>query len=395
MVTSRSGKLCRLFRSSKINMDKVSRKTFLRQSTALLAGSSLLMGACASEAKTEKQSGPQIISGKAIKWKMCTTWPAGFPVLGEGAVKFAEMVNMMSGGRLTIEVYGDKELVPAFELFDAVSVGAIEMGSGASYYWAGRVPKAQFFATVPFGMNAQMMNSWLLCGGGQEMWDKVYEPFDLKAFPGGNTGVQMGGWFNREIKTLDDLQGLKMRIPGLGGKVMSRAGVTAMAVAGSEVFTNLERGVLDATEWIGPYHDYLMGFHKIAQYYYYPGWHEPGTTLELIVNRRLYQELPQDLQQIVAMAAQWINVWTLSEFEARNAEYLQKILSEANVQLKAFPKAITDQLRIYTEEVVQEPADSDAEARQIYDSYRDFQTKGLAWSKLTERAYFNYIRPEA
>ncbi|MEL6653863.1 MAG: ABC transporter substrate-binding protein, partial [Bacteroidota bacterium] len=236
--------------------------------------------------------------------------------------------------------------------------------------------------------------AWLLSGGGQELWDKIYEPFDLIPMPGGNTGVQMGGWFNREINTLEDLSGLKMRIPGLGGKVMSKAGVTAMAVAGSEVFTNLERGVLDATEWIGPFHDYLMGFHKIARYYYYPGWHEPGTTLELIVNRRLMLELPSDLQQIVRMAAQWINVWTLSEFEARNAEYLQKILDEAEVELRTFPKEITDQLRVYTQEAIEELVSGDAEAQAIYDSYRSYHERALAWSNLTERAYFNSIRPD-
>ena len=197
---------------------------------------------------------------------MVTTWPPNFPILGEGCKLMADWVEKMSGGRLKIQVFGGGELVPPLEAFDAVSSGSVELANGASYYWAGKVPSAQFFATVPFGMNAQQMNGWILSGGGQELWDEVYAPFNVKGYPAGNTGVQMGGWFNKEINSLDDLKGLKMRIPGLGGKVINKAGATAVNVAGGEIYTNLERGVIDATEWIGPFHDYKMGFHKIAKY---------------------------------------------------------------------------------------------------------------------------------
>src|SRR5690606_14679795 len=216
---------------------------------------------------------------------MTTTWPPNFPILGEGCKLVAEWIRQMSGGRMEIEVYGGGELIPALEAFDAVSNGAIEMGSGAAYYWSGKVPAAQFFASVPFGMNAQQVNSWLISGGGMALWEKNYAKYNLIPFPCGNTGVQMGGWFRKEINSMADIQGLKMRIPGLGGKVLDRAGGTAVLSPGSELYTNLERGVIDATEWVGPYHDYIMGFHEVASHYYYPGWHEVGTTFEKFVNK--------------------------------------------------------------------------------------------------------------
>ncbi|NPA24306.1 MAG: ABC transporter substrate-binding protein, partial [Deltaproteobacteria bacterium] len=199
---------------------------------------------------------------KVYHWKMVTTWPPHFPVLGESADMIAKWVEEMSEGRLKITVYGGGELVPPLGVFDAVSSGTVEMGHGAAYYWAGKHPATQFFAAVPFGLNAQGMNAWIVSGGGQQLWDELYAKFNLKAWPAGNTGVQMGGWFNKEINSINDLKGLKMRIPGLGGKVLAKAGGNAVLVAGGEIYTNLDRGVIDATEWVGPYHDYKMGFYK-------------------------------------------------------------------------------------------------------------------------------------
>ncbi|MEZ4830261.1 MAG: TRAP transporter substrate-binding protein [Bacteroidia bacterium] len=277
------------------------------------------------------------------------------------------------------------------ESFDAVSNGSAEMGNGAAYYWAGKVPAAQFFSTVPFGMNAQQMNAWIISGGGQALWDKVYEPFDVRGFPAGNTGVQMGGWFNKEIKSLEDLKGLKMRIPGLGGLVMKEAGVTAMNVAGGEIYTNLERGVLDASEWIGPYHDYQMGFHKIARYYYYPGWHEPGTTLETIVNKTSLASLPEDLQEIVIAAIYRQNLWVLSEIEAKNSEYLQKIVAEGQVELREFPAEVLAKLREITAQVLARITAENPQAKEIYDSYQAFRNSAKKWAEYTEKIYYNQI----
>ncbi len=189
-------------------------------------------------------------------------------------------------------------------------------------------------------MNAQQMGSWIISGGGQKLWDELYAPFDLKPFICGNTGVQMGGWFNKEVNSLESLKGLKMRMPGLGGKVFAKAGGTPMLVSGGEIYTNLERGVIDATEWIGPYHDYKMGLHQVAKYYYYPGWHEPGPVLEMIVNNTKYQALPEDLQEIITTACYRLNRWMMSEFDAKNGEYLLKILEEKKVDVRPFPDEV-------------------------------------------------------
>ncbi|MEZ4774948.1 MAG: TRAP transporter substrate-binding protein [Bacteroidia bacterium] len=373
-------------------MESISRKKFLTKGTAALAGASVLSTwACAPEDTAKTATSISAEPGKVYHWKMVTTWPPNFPILGEGCKLMADWVDKMSGGRLKIQVFGGGELVPALESFDAVSNGSAELGNGAAYYWAGKVPAAQFFSSVPFGMNAQQMNAWIISGGGQALWDKIYEPFDVRGFPSGNTGVQMGGWFNKEINSVADLQGLKMRIPGLGGLVMKEAGVTAMNVAGGEIYTNLERGVLDATEWIGPYHDYKMGFQKIARYYYYPGWHEPGSTLETIVNKSKLASLPEDLQEILIAAIYRQNLWTLSEIEAKNNEYLEKIIAEGEVELRQFPQEVISKLREITKQVLDRMVSENAQAKEIYESYSAFQAAAKKWAEYTEKIYYNVI----
>ena len=324
---------------------------------------------------------------ETIKWKMATTWPPHFPMLGESADKIAQWVDEMSGERLKIEVYGGGELVPAMGTFDAVSQGTVEMGHAASYYWAGKVPAAQFFAAVPFGFNAQSMNAWILSGGGMELWEEVYSPFNLKPFLAGNTGVQMGGWFNKEINSMEDFNGLKMRIPGLAGKVLAKAGGSAILMAGGDIYTNLERGVIDATEWVGPFHDLKLGFYKAAKYYYYPGWHELGTAFELIVNKDAWNTLPDDLKAIVEAAAYKSNMWMLPEFEAKNNAALRELIDVHNVQLKEFPKEVVKELRKLSTEVLEEQAAADPMFKKVYDAFLAFQKNIHAWNKLTEEPY--------
>jgi len=261
---------------------------------------------------------------------MVTTWPPKFPVLGEAGELYAKWMKEATGGRVDIKVYGAGELVPALEAFDAVSSGTADMGSGASYYWAGKSAAAQFFAAVPFGMNAQQVTSWMLCDEGYDLWREVYAKFNLVPLLGGNTGVQMGGWFNKEINSVDDLKGLKMRIPGLAGKVLERAGGAAVLVAGGEIYTSLERGVIDATEWIGPYHDQKMGFNKIAKYYYTPGWHEPGTQLEFFINKETYDGLPADIKAIMDAVSMRVHNWVLAEFDAQNGNLTRKTVRTSN-----------------------------------------------------------------
>jgi TRAP-type mannitol/chloroaromatic compound transport system substrate-binding protein len=367
------------------------RRKFLRKgSLALAAGSSGLALACQNVEKKEVST-PYINFNNTFEWKITTTWPPNFPVVGEGCNHLARWIEEMSGGRLKIKVYGGGELIPPLESFEAVSNGAIEMGHGGAYYWAGKTPAAQFFSTVPFGMNVIQINAWLISGGGMELWEELYDRFDLMPFLCGNTGVQMGGWFNREIRTIEDLQGLKMRIPGLGGKVLAKAGGTALLVAGGEIYTNLERGVIDATEWIGPYHDYLMGFHEIAKYYYYPGWHEPGSALELIVNKSKYLELPSDLQAIIRAAAARSNTWIMAEFNSKNMVYLEKIRQEGKVSLKAFPDEVLNTLRTYTNEILEELTEENADCRKIYQSFDEFRRGMGLWSTLSEKTYYQKL----
>ncbi|MFK8103079.1 MAG: TRAP transporter substrate-binding protein [Saprospiraceae bacterium] len=371
---------------------KINRKSFFKGIALGTISLPFLIRACGGKNVAQNITAPNILSAKKYRWKMVTTWPPNFPVLGEGCTLFAQWVNEMSDGRLAIEVYGSGELVPGLQAFDTVSSGGADIGSGAAYYWAGKTPAAQFFASVPFGMNAQQLNAWILCGGGMQLWEELYADYNLVPMLGGNTGVQMGGWFNREINSLADLKGLKMRIPGLGGKVLNKAGGTAVLSAGSEIYTNLERGVIDATEWIGPYHDYVMGFHNIADYYYSPGWHEVGTALEFFINKKRYDALPKDLQVILQTAAARLNVWMLSEFETKNSIYLRKLVEEENVAVRFYPPEVLTQLRSFTEEIITEITDKDPMSKKIYDSYQKFRRGAVKWSELTEKVFYNNLQ---
>lgn len=351
------------------------------------------LGAAAVGAGIASKAVPAFAKEKTFKWKMVTTWPPHFPALGEGADLFAKWCGEMSNGRLKITVYGGGELVPPLGTFDAVSQGTVEMGHGAAYYWAGKMPACQFFAAVPFGLNAQGMNAWIFNAGGMKLWEELYAPFNVKPFLCGNTGVQAGGWFNKEIKTIDDFKGLKMRIPGLGGKVIAKAGGTSVLVAGGEIYTNLDRGVIDATEWVGPYHDLKLGFYKAAKYYYWPGWHEPGTTLEAIVNTKAWESLPKDLQAVVAAAAAKTNIWMLSEFEAKNNAALQVLINKHKVPVKMFPEPVLKQLKQYADEVNAEVGAKDPMSKKVYEHFRNFQKASYDWGKLTEEQYqkFKYL----
>ncbi|GAB4537535.1 MAG: TRAP transporter substrate-binding protein DctP [Thermodesulfovibrionia bacterium] len=332
---------------------------------------------------------PNVHASKTYNWRMVTAWQPHFPVLGEGAEMLARLIEEMSDGRLKIRVYGGGELVPPLEAFDAVSQGVVEMGHAASYYWAGKSAATQFFTSIPFGMNAQQMNAWLYAGDGLKLWEEVYAPFNLIPMPAGNTGVQMGGWFNKEINSIKDIKGLKMRIPGLGGKVISRAGGTAVLSPGGEIYTNLERGVIDAAEWVGPYHDYLMGFHKIARYYYYPGWQEPGSVLEVFINKRSFEGLPKDLQAIIRTAAHRTNIWMLSEFESKNNIYLKKLVTEHKVKLRRFPDDVLKEFRRYSEEVIHDITSKDALSRKVYESFSRFKKDISEWANVSEVSYYS------
>ena len=323
-----------------------------------------------------------------VEWKLVTTWPKNLPALGTAPERLAQSVQAMSAGRFTIKVYAAGELVPAFEVFDAVAQGTAEMGHGAAYYWRGKMRMAAMFATVPFGMNAQETNGWLHYGGGLELWRELYAPFGVVPFAAGNTGTQMAGWFNKEIDSVADIQGLKMRIPGFGGEIFQRAGGVAVSLPGSELFTSLQTGVIDATEWVGPYNDLAFGLQEIAKLYYYPGWHEPSATLEAIVNAEALAGLPADLRAILESACRASNQDMLDEFTARNARAL-KSLREQGVEVRRLPDDVLRRFRELTREVLLEAAGDDELNQRILASYQTFLTNVRGYHAISEQAYVN------
>ena len=322
------------------------------------------------------------------QWKLVTTWPKNLPGLGAAPENFARYVEEMSDGRLSIRVYGAGEIVPAFEVFDAVSQGVAEMGHGAAYYWKGKIPAAVFYTAVPFGMTAQEINGWLHYGDGLTLWRELYAPFGVIPFAGGSTGVQMAGWFNQELRSADDLKGLKMRIPGLAGEVFNASGGTAVRIAGGEVYTSMQTGVIDAVEWVGPYNDRTLGLNEVAEYYYYPGWHEPGAMLEFTVNEQAFAALPKDLQAIVEYAARAANQSMLDEFTARNNESLRTLLA-SGTKLRALPDDVLQVLYDNSLVALDALVENDPMAQKIAKSYKAFAEDVRAYHEISERAFLN------
>jgi TRAP-type mannitol/chloroaromatic compound transport system substrate-binding protein len=325
--------------------------------------------------------------GERFRWKMVTSWPTNFPGLGTGAARLAEMITAASGGRLAVRVYGAGELVPAFEVFDAVARGTAEMGHSAAYYWKARVPAAPFFCAVPFGLAAHEMNAWLYSGGGLDLWREAYAPHGLLPFPAGNTGVQMAGWFREPVESLASLQGLKMRIPGLGGEVMAKVGATPVNVPADAIFEALQDGTLDAAEWMGPYNDLAFGLHRAAKYGYTPGWQEPGPTLEAIVNIDAWKRLPADLQAIVEACCRALNDTMLAEYTARNAQALDALVREHGADLRQLPDDVLVALRRAADGVLDAAAGSDPLARRALDAMRAFRAGVRAWGAISDEAY--------
>ena len=358
---------------------------------ALLGGLSAaaVASACSQQEQSTGPKNPQ----QTFSWKMVTTWPPNFPGLGMGATNLAKFIGEMTDGRLDIKVYAAGELIPAFETFDAVSRGTAEMGHGAAYYWKGKSEATQFFTAIPFGLNAHEINGWLYYGGGLELWTELYEQFNLVPFAAGNSGCQMGGWFNKEINSMADLKGLKMRIPGIGGEILKRAGGTPVTLPGAEIFTALQTGSIDATEWVGPYNDVAFGLHQVARYYYYPGWHEPGSALECIINRDAWDTLPDDLKAIVRVACQAITTDMTAEFMARNATSLDQIAADENVEVRAFPEPVMDGLRALTGEVMDEMVARDPATAKIWESYSAFMQSSDRWQQISEAAYLGVRKP--
>lgn len=321
--------------------------------------------------------------------KMVTTWPKDFPGLGTAAQRLADRISKMSGGDLTVKVFASGELVPAFKSFDAVAGGAADMYHAAEYYWQDKSKAFNFFTTVPFGLTADEMNAWIYHGGGQELWDELSASFNLKPFAAGNTGVQMGGWFNKEIHGPQDFKGLKIRMPGLGGEVMRRIGAAAVNLPAGEIFPALQSGAIDATEWVGPWNDLAFGFYKVAKFYYYPGFHEPGSTISAAVNLKVWNSLSAEHQAIITSATAAENTYTLAEFNARNNDALDILRKKHGVKLRKFSDKTLEVIGSASGKVVAEAGSSDAMTGKVFASMIAFRKNAIAWSKLSEQAFLN------
>jgi TRAP-type mannitol/chloroaromatic compound transport system substrate-binding protein len=332
---------------------------------------------------------------QSFSWKMTNAYGPGAPfyVAGPGSpTYFCELVKQMSGGRLTIQHFAAGELIPALEGFDACSAGTVEMNAANSYFWAGKVPAAQFFTTVPFGLNFQGQNAWIYHGGGLALWEELYKPFNLVPMPMGNTGVQMTGWFRKPIEKIEDFKGLKMRIPGLAGKVYAQLGVDVKLLPGGEIFPALERGVIDAAEFVGPYQDRRLGLQKAAKYYYTTGWHEPNNVTELTINQAAWDSLPDDLKAIVRTAAAACNTISHTWCEATNAEALDDLVKNQGVIAGPLPKDVVEGLRATTKKTLDGLAASDPKIKKVYDAFLAFKEKHDKWAGVSEAVFQEQIR---
>ncbi len=345
--------------------------------------------AAAAGVTTTALAAPAIAQG-VRQWRMVTSWPKGLPGLGTGAERVARRIESLSDGRIRIQVYAAGELVPGLEVFDAVSNGTAQIGHDAAYYHLNKTQAAPFFTSVPFGMVAQELAGWIHWGGGQELWDEAYAPFNLKPFLSGNTGTQMGGWFREEVESLDDLQNLKIRMPGQGGQVLRKLGATVVLLSGDQIFPSLQSGAIDAAEWVGPYNDLALGFHQVAKFYYYPGFHEPGAGLECIVNKETYDALPADLQQIVKVAAEAENDIMLAEYMSRSAAALRALVQDHGVQLRQYPREVLVALGNASGEVIEEVLDTgDAITKRTAESFLAARRDAMRLTRIGEQAMVN------
>jgi TRAP-type mannitol/chloroaromatic compound transport system substrate-binding protein len=321
------------------------------------------------------------------RWRMVTSWPPNFPGFGASANRLAERIGELSDGRIDIDVFAAGELMPAFEVFDAVARGAMQMGHTSPTYWRGTLPAAPIFSSVPFGMLVTEHKAWLDHGGGMELWRELYGARGVVPFAAGNTGAQMGGWFKEPIGSAADLEGLKMRISGLGAEVLQRAGAVAVSLPGAELFTALGTGVIDATEWNGPFNDMAFGLHEVAKNYYYPGWHEPSGVLEALISAEAWAELSPHLKTVIEAACRTEADYVVSEFAARNQQALRTLIDEHGVTLRRFTDDVLTRLRQLCTEVMDDLAADDEDLARVWASYRSYAASIGAWHAIAEGAH--------
>ncbi|TCK08484.1 TRAP transporter substrate-binding protein [Marinobacterium mangrovicola] len=326
---------------------------------------------------------------KTYRLKLAETWPTNFGTFSVPAREMAKLAEEMSNGRLQITIDTANKHKSPLGVFDMVRAGQYDLGHSASYYWKGKVPNTLYFTTMPFGMTAVEQYGWFYYGGGMELMQKVYEPLGLISVPGGNTGVQMGGWFREEINSVEDLKGLKMRIPGFAGEVLAKLGASPTNIPPGELYTSLERGTIDALEWIGPAMDLRMGFHKIAPYYY-TGWHEPATELQFLINKRTMDRLPEDLQKIL-LTAMKVSAYdmTINSHHVSAENWVTMTDEYPNIQVKSFPPEVMGAIKQANDELLAEAAEADPLAKEILSSQADYLKQIRVWTDIADRAYLN------
>ncbi len=329
----------------------------------------------------------QLNAAKRVKWKLAMSWPSTLTPLASPPIQIAKLVKEMSGGKFIIQVHGKEKHKAALGILDMVKNKQYDMGHSSSYFWKGKDINTIWFTTVPFGMTTKEQYAWFYHGDGMKYMDKVYDRFKVHSFPGGNTGSQMGGWFRKEIKSVDDLKGLKMRIPGLAGEVMSRLGVTVTNIPAGELYTSLDRGTIDALEWVGPAMDIKMGFHKVAPYYY-TGWHEPAAEMQFIVNKRAFKRLPKEYKAILLTAMKAVTADMYHENFAQSAQAWDTMKKEyPNIKVNSFPAPVVKEFKKATDEVMNEYASKNKLFKEIWDNQKEFMKKARAWSYIEEYGY--------
>jgi TRAP-type mannitol/chloroaromatic compound transport system substrate-binding protein len=357
---------------------------------AIAATGVAIVGGCQKAQNEAANSQTDTSNLPSIKWQMATSWPTSLETIFGGAQVLAERVKALTNGKFIIEPRAAGEIAPGLEVLNVVSQGAVQAGHTAAYYYIGKSPALAFSTSVPFGLNAQQQNAWLYEGGGLAKLQEIYaRKFNVIQFPAGNTGTQMGGWFRNEVKTLNDLKGLKMRIPGLGGQVMAKLGVTVQTLPGGEIFQALQTGAIDAAEWVGPYDDKKLGLNKVAKFYYYPGWWEPGPTLEVQINLDEWKKLPPQYQAALETAAYQSNTTMLARYDARNSEALEKLL-KTGVQVRPYSQEILEAAEKASFALYDEFGAKDADFKAVYEIWKPFRDRIYAWNNLNEGSLTRY-----
>ena len=368
--------------------ESVERRSFIGRAAGIAVAATGL-SACGEAGEDELDGAPAVQTTRNVRWRMASSYPRNLDTLWGSAEAFASYLSELTGGRFELRIHPSGELVPGLQVLDAVQQGTVQCGQTPSYYYTGKHPALAFDTCVPFGFTTRQQSAWLNEGGGLELMRGVFADFNIHNIPMGNTGAQMGGWFRREVTSAADLRGIRMRIPGIGGLVMDRIGVVVQNIAAGELFPALERGAIDAAEWVGPHDDERLGLHNAATYYYYPGWWEPGPEVNCAINRQAWDQLPAEYRTALEVACKATRNDLQAAYDARNPAALTRLLG-AGVQLRRFSTEIMDVAQAATEELLEEEAAANAEYREVYESWKRFRADSFSWFGTSELAYASH-----